>query len=203
MVRVASISAVLLVLLGIPLWMRQSRDPAASPAVPMVGRPAPVAKGAPAPASSPALASSLPTATTGAPVGVDGQGVTYTLNTPAGAGERVSFGCRGATDSEGCEVQRGDTSCRVVLPVLCERADDASGVARQLGATQPVMGAVLDSVNAGHQRCATELGAGWRMAAIPADAGVLEGSAYGSLFRDTRYWVRSPGSSGHCWGGAG
>ena len=77
---------------------------------------------------------------------------------------------------DSCNPYKGDTSCRVVLPVLCFQGKGLSqppeirtgqyqgwsgGV---LGATQPVMGAILTSDLAGTARCEKELGAGWRMA---------------------------------------
>lgn len=207
MVRTLAISGVLLVLLGIPLWMQHSRDPAKRP-VDVKAAPAADAKSfasaplVPASEPEPPAAASASSAAMALVKGADAMGLTYVLGAMAGVGERVSFECKNTTHPESCNRQRGDTSCRVVLPVLCERAEAVSGVARQLGATQPVMGAVLDTEQAAHQRCAAELGQDWRMAAAPADGGTLEGAAHASLTRDMRYWVRNPDAPTHCWGGA-
>ena len=117
----------------------------------------------------------------------------------------------------GCNPLQGDTSCRTVLPVLCVRAteapmpgglDAARGVwaGGALGATQPVMGAVIESEAAGSARCEQELGAGWRMAGLQAggsDAWALQGQRGPGLTGHTSYWVHAADQKGNCWDSGG
>jgi hypothetical protein len=113
---------------------------------------------------------------------------------------------------DSCNPYKGDTSCRVVLPVLCFQGKGlpqpagidagqykgwSGGV---LGATQPVMGAILTSNAAGTARCEKELGAGWRMAEFH-DAGGwgMQGQRGLGLAPNTRFWVHINDQPGNCW----
>lgn len=94
-----------------------------------------------------------------------------------------------------CNPYRGDTSCRTVLPIAC--IQPATGA---LIATRPTMGALLKSAESGTQRCAAELGEGWRMAEFHDGSGWLINGARGAgLSGSTRYWVHINDQSGNCW----
>lgn len=112
-----------------------------------------------------------------------------------------------------CNPYKGDTSCRVTLPVLCFKpgtakapvgaeADFYKGWTRgTLAATQPVMGALLDSAAGGSARCSKALGVGWRMAEFHDGGGGwglqgLRGVGFGAW---TRYWVHINDQPGNCW----
>lgn len=219
MVRTVAVVAVLLLLLGIPLWMKHERD-----------KRAPVAK---QPVAAKAATAAAPAATgTGTPAaaaGGIGHGLTFAVlvdeaKLPA---EVARLGCAGeprATDrplkdDHPCNHQQGDTSCRVVLPVLCIQpgtaAKPAAGVEAayagwtggQLAPTQPVMGAVLTSAALASARCEAELGSGWRMASV--QDGLNSGSLSGTrttnttLGQGTRYWVQTKDQPANCWNSAG
>lgn len=113
-----------------------------------------------------------------------------------------------------CNPNDGDTSCRTVLPVMCinsaavAKLDPAAGdaplgwSAATLGATAPVMGALLESRPAADARCEKELGAGWRMADFNAGGGLNVSGRPGaglSASGSTRYWVAIDDSAGNCW----
>ena len=77
-----------------------------------------------------------------------------------------------------------------------------------LGATQPVMGAVLESAALASARCEKELGTGWRMAAFhdgPGGQGSwgLQGLRGAGLTGPTRYWVHIGDQKGNCWDSGG
>jgi hypothetical protein len=125
---------------------------------------------------------------------------------------------------DACNPSVGDTSCRMVLPVLCIKPGgyarpaplSGSGWSRgELAASQAVMGATLDSEVRATAMCEREFGAGWRMATF-ADGGNymddtnydhqargdewgLQGKLGGGLGGTGRYWVHSPGQSANCW----
>jgi hypothetical protein len=124
----------------------------------------------------------------------------------------------------GCNPSVGDTSCRMVLPVLCIRKGDlprpgglsGHGWSRgELGATQAVMGATLQSELQASVMCERELGSGWRMAAFAdgdnhmddqhydhqarGDVWALQGKLGPGIGTSGRYWVNSPGQSANCW----
>lgn len=187
-------------------------------------RPAPSPKPQ-APAA--ALRSMAPPAASAAGVAVSarpiGYGLTFALaEDPSLASETVYLSCQGEplpVDrplKDACNPQVGDTSCRTVLPVLCAKSsglDVPAGapaglypawMGGSLGATQAVMGAVLESEAAASARCATELGAGWRMAEFvegPQGAG-LQGLRGLGLGGNQRYWVHAKGKAAHCWDSA-
>ncbi len=123
-----------------------------------------------------------------------------------------------------CNPNVGDTSCRIVLPVLCIKKGDlprpgglsGSGWSRsELAATQAVMGATLDSEMKANVMCERELGPGWRMASF-ADGGnhlddqhydheargdvwALQGKLGPGIAGYGRYWVHSQGQTANCW----
>ena len=123
-----------------------------------------------------------------------------------------------------CNPNVGDTSCRIVLPVLCIKKGDlprpgglsGSGWSRsELAATQAVMGATLDSEMKANVMCERELGPGWRMATF-ADGGnhlddqhydheargdvwALQGKLGPGIAGYGRYWVHSQGQTANCW----
>lgn len=116
---------------------------------------------------------------------------------------------------DSCNPYKGDMSCRTVLPVLCVRESGAavpqgvdSGfykgwVQGALGATEPVMGAILTSRAMASARCEAELGAGWRMAEFHDGGGGwgLQGQRGMGLGQPglTRYWVVINDQRGNCW----
>ena len=98
-----------------------------------------------------------------------------------------------------CNPQQGDTSCRTVLPVLCFRPAGSG----ELMATEPVMGAVLQSEAVASARCEAEFGAGWRMAEFHDAAGSqLQGRRGAGFGAQTRYWVHVNDQPGNCWDSA-
>ena len=137
---------------------------------------------------------------------------------PAGLVNLAHLSCHGEPRQvdqphrESCNPYKGDTSCRVVLPVLCFQSkglpqpSEISAGAYQgwsggvLGATQPVMGAILTSDLAGSARCEKELGPGWRMAEFH-DAGGwgMQGQRGLGLAPNTRFWVHINDQPGNCW----
>ena len=190
--------------------------------VPVMGNAAPGAPGAPVP-DAPAP---------GAPRQI-GHGLTFAISpvsspvpsTASGGGNPSAslanlahLSCHGEPRQvdqphrESCNPYKGDTSCRVVLPVLCFQSkglpqpSEISAGAYQgwsggvLGATQPVMGAILTSDLAGSARCEKELGAGWRMAEFH-DAGGwgMQGQRGLGLAPNTRFWVHINDQPGNCW----
>lgn len=153
-----------------------------------------------------------------------GHGLTLAVvgNRAAPADGVVRLACAGEpapTDQPlygACHPGAGDTSCRAVLPVLCIRPGGAPAPAAAtvppgewtggtLGATQPVMGAVLESAAMADARCEHELGAGWRMAGLhdaaagQSGAAGLQGQLGAGLTGYTRYWVQSRDQKANCW----
>ena len=132
-----------------------------------------------------------------------GFGLTFALlptddKSPSGV---VSLSCHGEPrqldqpHSDSCNPYKGDTSCRMVLPVLCLKAE--GGV---LAATQPVMGAILESESIASARCTKELGLGWRMAEFHDGVGwAIQGQKGAGFSPYTRYWVRINDQLGNCW----
>ncbi|EJE51130.1 hypothetical protein PMI14_04194 [Acidovorax sp. CF316] len=222
MVRTVAVVAVLLLLLGIPLWMKHERDKRAAPPTAKVSAVAPAARATVAPASA-AAPVTPPTAS-----GI-GHGLTFAVvaddaKQPA---EVARLGCAGeprATDrplknDHPCNHQQGDTSCRVVLPVLCIQPGTAAKPAGSaeaslagwsggmLAPTQPVMGAILTSAALASARCEMELGSGWRMADMKdgLDSGSIVGlrTTNTTLGQGTRYWVQIQGQPANCWNSTG
>lgn len=154
--------------------------------------------------------------------GVIGHGLSFALgNAPVTEPKVAQLSCDGEPvpmdrpQGRSCNPVQGDSSCRVVMPIACFRS---SGAARpphadpgfysgwthgQLGATQPVMGALLKSEPAASARCEAELGAGWRMAEFHDGGGTgLQGERGPGLRPDSRYWVYINDQRGNCWNSA-
>ncbi|WP_295389551.1 hypothetical protein [uncultured Thiodictyon sp.] len=149
-----------------------------------------------------------------------------------------------------CDAYKGDTACSVALPVLCLKVDGSprpnyavpaicggvmpceyyNGWAQgHVAATMPVAGASLHSIAAADALCASQFGAGWKMAehhdgkqrsgmglnrfcgnatnwnsaspwpASSASPGGWYFYAYGNLNPDTRYWVKINDRPANCW----
>lgn len=233
MVRAIAVVAVLVLLLAIPLWMKHERDKRARTSA---GKDKVVQLGAvaaqPGAAAVPPLPSSTATPAVAAPAagtpGI-GHGLTFAVvaddaKLPA---EVARLGCAGepaATDrplkdGHPCNHQQGDTSCRVVLPLLCIQPGTAAKPAGGadttyagwtgglLAPTQPVMGAILTSAALASARCEKELGSGWRMASVQdgLNSGGLQGlrTTNTTLGQGTRYWVQTKDQPANCWNSAG
>jgi hypothetical protein len=133
----------------------------------------------------------------------------------------------GNPDKNQCNPYQGDTSCRTALPVLCVLKDgstaESAGLRNEapsdnsaaigfnfyagwiggtLGATAPVAGFVIGSLQQANARCAVELGAGWRMAEFH-DAGggwgLVGKRGQGLVNTNTRHWVAISDQKSHCW----
>ena len=152
-----------------------------------------------------------------------GRGLSFAFADPSTVPVRVAhLACHGEPQPidrphrGSCNPYEGDTSCRAVLPIACYRSSGAAAPANleqdfykgwthgQLGATEPVMGAVLKSEAAASARCEAELGAGWRMAEFHDGGGGwgLQGERGSGLRPGTRYWVRINDQRGNCWNSA-
>jgi hypothetical protein len=135
-----------------------------------------------------------------------GFGLTFApLGDALPAVETIALGCHGEPKQfdrphqGSCNPYQGDTSCRTVLPVLCLRPAGAG----ELMATEPVMGAVLQSPAAASARCEAEFGAGWRIAEFhDASGGQLQGRRGAGFRPHTRYWVHVDDQPGNCWDSA-
>jgi hypothetical protein len=122
--------------------------------------------------------------------------------------DRLYAGCRGhprlpaAPPRDGCNPYQGDTSCRTVLPVLCQRdAPQSAGFA--LGTARPVPGFALARREDGDAHCRAEFGSDWSMASYPwgQDAGMLSAARTVGLTVDAsqRAWVASSNPRANCW----
>ena len=157
------------------------------------------------------------------PAPVHSYGLTFALAAapPGAAAEVAHLSCHGEPQQldqphqNSCNPYRGDMSCRTVLPLLCVRPTGApppqgveqgfynGWVGGALGATAPVMGAVLRSRAQASARCEAELGPGWRMAEFHDGQGGwgLQGLPGAGLLGpgQTRYWVAISDQRGNCW----
>jgi hypothetical protein len=132
----------------------------------------------------------------------------------------------GNPDKGQCNPYQGDTSCRTALPVLCTLKDgstaESAGLVNEskadggatgfnfyagwvggtLAATAPVAGFVIGSLAQANARCASELGAGWRMAEFH-DAGggwgLVGKRGQGLVHTNTRHWVAINDQKSNCW----
>lgn len=124
-----------------------------------------------------------------------------------------------------CNPTVGDTSCRMVLPVLCLKKGSLSRPAPlsgsgwtggELAATAPVMGALLDSELRGNVMCERDFGPGWRMATFSDGRNFADENGYDHVARGdewglqgkvggqglggtARYWVNSSQHPANCW----
>ena len=114
-----------------------------------------------------------------------------------------------------CNPDQGDTSCRVVLPVLffqgkgqplapkVQAGQYQGGSGGVLGATELVMGAILISEAAVSARCEKALGMAWRLAEFHAAGGWgVPGKRGMGLAPNTRFWVHINDQLRNSWGGA-
>ncbi len=235
MARALLLVLILLAMLIIPVWIKRGNDDkmnaglraeqeknsgsaTASATPPVQEAPGPTKPTENTPAAS---AVALANSTTVAPRPI-GHGLTFALAPVVGKAAAdtglAHLSCHGEPrqvdqpHQDSCNPYKGDTSCRVVLPVLCFQGTGlpqppdvqagqytgwSGGV---LGATQPVMGAILTSESAGTARCEKELGAGWRMASFH-DAGGwgMQGQRGLGLVPNTRFWVHIKDQLGNCW----
>ena len=149
-----------------------------------------------------------------------GFGLTFAVvNNPSLATDTVSLSCQGEPAQvdrpfkDACNPYEGDTSCRTVLPILCANAGELDAPAGadpshyqgwvhgSLGATEPVMEAVLESAAAASAVCEKELGPGWRMAEFVEGSGGwgMQGQRGLGLTGNNRYWVHAQGKNANCW----
>jgi len=135
-----------------------------------------------------------------------GFGLTFArLDAGQGGTDTIALGCDAEpkpldrSHADSCNPYQGDTSCRTALPVLCFRP----GGSGELMATEPVMGAILQSQVVASARCEAEFGAGWRMAEFHDGGGwQLQGRRGAGLGAQTRYWVHINDQPGNCWDSA-
>ncbi len=217
MARALLVVGILVAMLVIPVYLKKEREDREAE----VHRKELEMSRGPATASLPASAASVEQPDAPRPIG---HGLSFALMADGPiAPELVRLGCRGEPAPQdrphqgACNPMQGDTSCRTVLPVLCVRPSDAPTPAGfdaargvwaggALGATQPVMGAVIESEAMGSARCEKELGVGWRMAALSVGGGsgwVLQGQRGPGLTAHTRYWVHVADQKANCWDSGG
>jgi len=179
----------------------------AGPGATPIAAPAPPAIAAPAPALADASR----------PIG---RGLSFALAEASTQPARIAhLSCHGEPapidqpHAGSCNPYRGDTSCRTVLPIACYRSSGAAAPPNldqdfykgwtngELGATTPIMGAILKSEPDASARCEAELGAGWRMAEFHDGGGGwgLQGERGSGLRAGTRYWVHINDQRGNCW----
>ncbi len=195
------------------LTTKPAQATASAPTGSAAGRSSAAVSGKPGGASTPA----------GSPSQGIGHGLTFAVvNDPNLATDTAYLSCYGEPRQmdrplkEACNPYAGDTSCRTVLPVLCTKTTGQAAPTHgepglyqawmngSLGATQPVMGAVLDSAATGSALCEKELGPGWRMAEFvdtPNGWG-LQGQRGLGLGGNNRYWVYAKGQPANCWNSA-
>ena len=212
MARALLLVLILLSMLIIPLWMKRGNDDKINAGLKAAGTAEPRQIGhnltfAPVPFGGKAAAD----------LGIAHSGLTH-------------LGCRGEPKPVGqphqnsCNPHKVDTSCRIVLPVMCFQgkgvpqppnvlaAQDERGTGGMdgqggsggsgsvLGAIQPVIGAILTSVAPGSARCEKETGTGWRAASFH-DAGGwgMQGQRGLGLRPNTRCRVNINDQPGNCW----
>ncbi len=217
--RTLFLVGILLAMLLIPLWLKKcSDDKSAQARKAEAVRAASLAVKTAAPPTSVAQA--------GAPAGPRpiGFGLSFAFVPPDDKvpADVANLSCHGEPRpldqpyKDSCNPYRGDTSCRIVLPVLCLKPGDASRPAGAkddlfqswtggtLAATQPVMGAILESQAMASARCEAEFGAGWRMAGLHDGKGgwSLQGLRGQGFSVGTRYWVHVSDQRANCWDSA-
>jgi len=189
--------------------------PLAAP--PQAPAPAPQAAPFDTPAAPSIAARTSPPSDSARPIG---RGLSFALADPSTVPARVAhLSCHGEPTPidhphrGSCNPYEGDTSCRTVLPIACYRPSGAAAPPNleqdfykgwtngELGATKPIMGAIIKSEAAASARCEAELGTGWRMAEFHDGNGGwgLQGGRGRGLRGGTRYWVRINDQPGNCW----
>ncbi len=117
----------------------------------------------------------------------------------------------------GCNPEKGDTSCRDSLPLLCtlppqpgsnivEDGPLKGWAKTQLGATLRVRGLAIESAIMADQKCAVDLGVGWRAIQFfkgnPASFTGIRAASLEGAVAGTRYWVVAADQPGNCWDSA-
>ena len=218
MQRAIVLGVTLVGILVIPLMIKKCSTPKPPPmAVAPSGAPLPPANSTPAPSGGKSIGYGL----TFGPAALEDKDPKDVANMVCDAGDAaLDRAYKGA-----CNPSVGDTSCRMVLPVLCIRKGDlprpgglsGRGWSRgELGATHAVMGATLQSESQASAMCERELGSGWRLASF-ADGGnhmddkhydheargdvwALQGKMGPGIGTSGRYWVNAPpGRAANCW----
>ena len=116
-----------------------------------------------------------------------------------------------------CNTEKGDTSCRASLPLLCTlpaqpgapivESGPLKGWAKtSVGATLRVAGSALTSAQAADGKCRADLGEGWRASQLfaggqPSVHAVRDKSLEGAT-AGTRYWVVAADAAANCWNSA-
>ncbi len=213
--RSVFIAVVLLAMLLIPLWwLSRSSNRASSQA-----------------AHEKTLGASTPTVVAMAPAETnnpDAFGMTWGVmasdKLPSSA---VWMNCHGEPregliqpHADSCNPYKGDTSCRMALPVLCIQKDGSASevppdtidngsaavntrgwAAGSVASTEPVAGFVVGSLAGANARCEKELGAGWQMASFHDGQGGWGFVAKRGSRLDTRlrHWVHINDQPGNCW----
>ena len=216
MARWVLLMVILMAILVVPIWLKRSKD---NDEKARTSKEATIANGTPAELA----AAATPSSAGPRPIG---NGLTYALlSTLEGAPPDITFAsCAGEPKPTGksekgaCNPYQGDTSCSTVLPMLCLKPEglaiptgtDGNQVESwsggTLGATAPVMGAVLESQHLADARCEKELGAGYRMAdwhAGPGGYSVRGKSGQNvGIAGVSRYWVAIKDQPANCWDSA-
>ena len=152
--RAVLFMVILVGLLLIPIWLKNKRDSQRASSLAAEQK-----------AANPSMPASPPTAAEmGTPTRTIGFGLTFAM-APADKAqpEVANIGCHGEPaqldrpHNNSCNPYQGDTSCRIVLPVLCIKKSNLplpAGVQNgfyqgwtggTLAGTRPVMGAILES----------------------------------------------------------
>ena len=206
MARWVLLMLILVTMLVVPIWLKKNND----------------GKEKERAAKEEAINNPAPVAVEKAQRGI-GYGLTFALNpngdtAPPGV---AHFSCNGEpkpTDrpqDNACNPYRGDTSCSVVLPVLCFKPEglanpagaNSTPVAAWTGgifaATAPVMGAILESQDIANARCEKQLGSGFRMSDWHAAGGYAmrgqSGQGVSTETGTTRFWVAIKDQAANCW----
>lgn len=192
--RIVWIAIVLLAFLLVPIWFLKDRERARQ------GTDAAERK---VDARAAALAASARAASAAAPADRLGLTFGWSNTTPPHVLRASCQGLPAPADNAfqgGCNLYAGDTSCRILLPVLCLRDSDRAPPA--LATVGSLAGFLLTGEAHGTSMCATELGAGWRMARYEDTqrADITAERAVGVNADTTRRaWIASRAQPVNCW----
>lgn len=230
--RTWGVLLVLCLLIIVPYWMAKKVNDktAAEVAADKGAQPTPTLKTSPAPSIPPGSDAAPSAASTAVAVNPDRFGLSFGHGVlPSTSTSLMYSACAGAPldmgnpDKGQCNPYQGDTSCRTALPILCTLKDGSTAesagltqpeagavgfnfyagwVGGSLAATAPVAGFVIDSLAQAHARCASELGAGWRMAEfqdVGGGWGLVGKRGQGLTSTHTRHWVAINNQLSNCW----